>query len=92
MTKAERYLASVRALPCVLCTHLGLGCSLSSAHHIREDQGMSKRASDYLTVSLCYGHHQGPNGFHGLGRRAFERMYNLTELDLLGMTIEGMFA
>lgn len=50
------------------------------------------RASDYLTVPLCPEHHQGATGIHGLGRRAFERTYRLTELDLLAMTLEVLEA
>lgn len=51
---------------------------------------MSQRASNYLTVPLCPEHHQGATGVHGLGTKAFERLYKLTELDLLAMTIEHL--
>jgi hypothetical protein len=44
--------------------------------------------NDFLTAPLCWEHHQGSTGFHGAGQRKFERMYKLTELDLLAITLE----
>ena len=84
MTLAERqHLARVAALGCVLCRRLGLGETPATIHHIRAGQGMSQRASHFETIGLCYPHHQGDEGLHGLGRRAFERVYGVTELELL---------
>ena len=83
-------MGKVAELGCVICRHLGYGESQAEVHHIRTEQGVSVRASDYLTVPLCPEHHRGSSGIHGMGRKAFERTYNLTELDLLAMTIEGM--
>ena len=77
----------VAALGCVLCRHLGFGHSPAHVHHVREGQGMSQRASNYLTIPLCPEHHQGATGIHGLGTKAFERLYKLDELDLLALTI-----
>lgn len=37
-------------------------------------------------IPLCYEHHRGATGLHGLGKRAFEREYGLSELDLLDQT------
>lgn len=92
-TAAEgRYMGRVAALGCILCDHLGLGATPAQVHHIREGQGMSQRASNYLTVPLCPEHHQGKSGLHGLGTNAFERTYGLSELDLLAMTIERLGA
>lgn len=75
---------------CVLCRHLRLGMTPAQLHHIREGQGMSQRASDYLVIPLCQEHHTGLSGFHGLGMRAFEARYKLSELDLLAMTLERL--
>jgi len=84
MTKAERqHLSRLADLGCVLCRRLGLGETPAAIHHIREGQGMGQRASHFEAVPLCPEHHQGASGIHGLGRRAFERRYGLTELDLL---------
>lgn len=48
------------------------------------------RADDMLTVPLCPEHHAGGSGLHGMGVKAFERTYRLTELDLLAMTLEAL--
>jgi hypothetical protein len=37
---------------------------------------------------LCPEHHRGNSGIHGMGRKAFERKYSLTEEDLLRQTLE----
>lgn len=90
-TAAERrHMGRVAALDCILCDHLGLGATPAQVHHVREGQGMSQRASNYLTVALCQEHHLGGTGLHGLGTREFERRYKLTELDLLAMTISRL--
>lgn len=92
-TAAERkHMSRVAALGCILCDHLGLGATPAQVHHVREGQGMSQRASNFLTVPLCPEHHQGKSGLHGLGTNAFERTYRLSELDLLAMTIERLGA
>jgi hypothetical protein len=39
-------------------------------------------------IGLCREHHRGDTGIHGLGRKAFERKYGLTEEDLLAYTLE----
>ncbi len=90
-TAAERkHMGRVAALGCILCDHLGLGATPAQVHHVREGQGMSQRASNFLTVPLCPEHHQGSTGLHGLGTNAFERTYGLSELDLLALTLERL--
>jgi hypothetical protein len=37
---------------------------------------------------LCREHHRGDTGVHGLGRKAFERKYQVTEEQLLEYTLE----
>lgn len=92
-TAAEKlHMGRVAALGCILCDHLGLGATPAQVHHVREDQGVSQRASNYLTVPMCAEHHAGKTGLHGLGTRAFERTYGLSELDLLALTIERLEA
>jgi hypothetical protein len=39
-------------------------------------------------IGLCREHHRGDTGIHGLGRKAFEKKYELTEEDLLEKTQE----
>lgn len=47
---------------------------------------MAQRNGDEMAIGLCPEHHRGNTGYHGLGRRAFERMYGVTELDLLAIS------
>lgn len=84
MTKAEQqHLSRVAALGCALCRRLGYGDTPAEIHHPRTGQGMSQRASHFEAVPLCFWHHRGGDGLHGLGRRAFERVYGVTEAELL---------
>lgn len=85
-TKAIRqYHDAVASLGCVLCDRLGQGRPPATIHHIREGQGMSQRASDWLVIPLCPACHQGDCGIHG--DRTFLRIANCSELDLLADTI-----
>ena len=79
--KNKNYLGWVAQQNCVLCGAVGVHC-----HHIREGQGMSQRASDYLAIPLCPDCHQGPQGLHG--DRSLFMVYKVTELDLLARTIK----
>ena len=84
VTKAERqHLSRLAELGCVLCIRLGYYATPAEIHHIRDGQGMSQRASHFDAVPLCVAHHRGDDGLHGLGRRAFERVYGVTEAELL---------
>lgn len=88
--KAEqRHLTRVRGLPCVLCRLLGVPQTThTTAHHIREGQGMSQRAPDMLTVALCRECHQGPQGIHG--DRTLLKIAKVSELGLLALTLEAL--
>lgn len=86
-----RYKSRVADIGCILCRHLSLGATPAQLHHPRADQGGAERASDWLVIPLCLEHHQGKSGFHGLGTRAFEVRYKLSELDLLAMTLKEVF-
>lgn len=84
MTKDEKkYLARVAELGCIICDRLGYPGTPAEIHHIRTHTGAGKRASHYDTLPLCPEHHRGNTGVHGLGRKAFERRYAITEIDLL---------
>lgn len=92
MSKAEQeHKSRVAALGCILCKHMGYGFTQAYLHHPRFSEGMGQRASDFLVIPLCYEHHQGATGLHGLGTREFERRYKLTEPMLLAMTIEALY-
>lgn len=87
MTKAEReHLSRLADLGCVLCLRLGFHGTPAEIHHPRTGQGMSQRASHFDAIPLCYSHHRGPDGFHGLGKRAFIRRYGVDEIVLLQET------
>ena len=86
-TKQEReHLSAVAEQGCILCAHLGYGKTPAEIHHLRRGMGMGQRNSNYNVIGLCPEHHRGATGYHGLGRRAFERTYGVTELDLLAMS------
>lgn len=82
------HLKRVRGVACVVCTHMGcvqLGASF--AHHV---ESVRDEVSDYATVALCYEHHQGATGVHGLSRRAFEMRYRLSDIDLVALTLRAL--
>ena len=83
MKKSEKdYMSRVAALGCVLCERLGTPGTPAEIHHPRMGVGMAMRASNFDVIPLCPEHHRGNQGIHGMGRKAFERMYGLTESDL----------
>jgi len=78
-TKAEkeRY-GKVARLGCILCWHLGYEGTPAELHHIRR----GGRRDNAPVIPLCPEHHRGNTGVHGLGRKAFEAKYELSEEDL----------
>jgi hypothetical protein len=82
MTGAE-YLLRVKECRCVICLHrLGVSTIPCDAHHV----GTGDERDDFATASLCYEHHRGATGVHGLHRRAFERMWEVSDVILLAWT------
>jgi Recombination enhancement, RecA-dependent nuclease len=76
----------VHGLPCVVCfLQTGKRVYGVEAHHLESDRD---DLSDWLEVPLCRDHHQGPNGVHGLHRRAFYTRYKLDDLALIAGTIK----
>jgi hypothetical protein len=87
--KDKHYMGLVGMQLCILCTELGMQQKgRTYLHHIREGQGMSQRASNFLVIPLCYDCHQGPVGIHGT--KALMAVAKVSELDLLALTIERM--
>ncbi len=85
--RAEKaYMQRAADLGCILCIHLGLGATPAEIHHPRTGTGMGRRAAHTQGIPLCPEHHRGDTGLHGLGRRAFEQEYELTEADLVRLT------
>jgi hypothetical protein len=90
-TAAEReHLKFLHTFPCMVCASgfAASGGGQIEVHHPRDDQGAAQRASDWLGIPLCWGHHQGPHGIHGLGTRGFYTRYRLEESDLVALTVE----
>ena len=85
MTKDEKkYLSKVADLGCIICHRLGYTGTPAEIHHIRGiNLGMGVRNSHYQTLPLCPMHHRGNDGYHGMGRKAFERKYQTNESELL---------
>ena len=90
--KGRRHMGRVARVPCVLCAHLGLGESPAIVHHMKLGTGASDRASDFLTIALCPEHHVGKSGVHTLKEKGLRLCYNLSEIDLLAMTLEALEA
>lgn len=89
-TEAEReYMGRVARLGCVVCRLLGFGATPAQVHHIRTGQGGAQRAGNYCVLPLCEPHHTGPRGIHG--DRACLRQLNMTEMDLLDITIGDVY-
>lgn len=89
--REKRHLNRLADLGCIVCRNLGYGKTPAEIHHVREDQGLSQRASHFLAIPLCAPHHR--TGGHGValhaGQEAFERLYG-AELDLLAQTLEAI--
>ena len=80
-TAAEsRYMGIVADLGCLI--HPG---TPALVHHIREGQGTSMRASNYLVIPLCPECHVGAFSIHK-SPREFQNIHG-SELDLLAETI-----
>lgn len=84
MTKAERaHLSRLADMGCILCRRLGYPGTPAEIHHVRTGTGAGRRASHFDAIPLCPEHHRGNTGLHGMGRKAFERNYDVTEIELL---------
>ena len=84
MTKAEaQHKAKMAGIGCMLCRRLYGPHEPGPVelHHLRTG-GWGKGGYKTL-IPLCREHHQGSTGVHGMGTKAFERHYGLTQQDLL---------
>ncbi len=89
MTRAEKdHKQRLADMPCAICVrihgaHEGGGVTL---HHLRSG-GWGK--GDYKTlIPLCHFHHQGAEGIHTMGTKAWERHFGVTQQELLTNTLE----
>jgi len=77
ITKKQcEHLAWVKEQPCVVCGSR----DQVAAHHCGIKMGMAK--NHMQAIPLCFDHHQGKNGFHTLGRKAFAKRFG-SEAELL---------
>ena len=84
MTKSEkeRY-RKIAELGCSLCRHQGNEGTPCEIHHIRR----TGKRSNAPVIGLCPYHHRGSNtSIHGMGRKQFEIVYQITEEELLEQT------
>jgi hypothetical protein len=83
-TKLEKeHYRKVAELGCALCRHQGNEGTPAELHHIRR----AGKRSDAPVIPLCPYHHRGSNtSIHGMGRKLFERTYQITEEELLVQT------
>ena len=87
MNKEDRaYLSKVAALGCAICRRIGYRDTPAEVHHQRTGIGVANRASHRKTIPLCPYHHRGNEGIHGMGRKAWERHFGVTEVDLVEET------
>lgn len=87
MSKAmEAYKSRVFALGCAICRRVHWVNTPPQLHHQRTGTGAGRRASDSQIIPLCERHHTGAEGLHGMGRKAWERKFGVTELELVAET------
>ena len=78
----EKY-RKIAELGCSLCRHQGNEGTPCEIHHIRRGGVRSNSP----VIGLCPFHHRGSNtSIHGMGRKRFEKEYNITEEQLLEQT------
>lgn len=78
------------SMPCVVLRRGG-GCNgRVELHHVAEGSGLR---DDWALVPLCAEHHRGRAGLHGMGGKAFIRLYRPpgdSEYGLLVWLLEDM--
>lgn len=83
----KKHATNLVDIGCICCSIMDVPQSTrTEIHHIREGQGKSQRAGDYLTVPLCADCHRGKHGVHG--DKQYLRIIKMTELDLLNETLK----
>lgn len=85
MKKAEKeHLKKVAELGCIVCANMGYHGAPAEIHHVRFNQGLAQRASNFDVIPLCFMHHRGGGyrvAIHA-GKKAFEARFG-TEQQLL---------
>lgn len=86
----RRHMDRVAQLGCIVCRRMGIFTPLVELHHPRKGTGMGQRAAHKDVLPLCYEHHRGNTGVHGLGTKGFEKHYGFSEADLLTDVAEAL--
>lgn len=72
----KAYHDHVRSLPCLVCG------KQSALHHVISNGFKQITKNHMLCVPLCYEHHQGDKGYHGLGSHdLFMKHYRIHTFD-----------
>ena len=77
----------INQMGCVICS---MPCEI---HHLKGHEfgtGMSLKAGDRFTIGLCTNHHRGLQGFHSIGKRTWEEMFETQQyyLDVVDAYLE----
>lgn len=89
-TAKSRWRASLVSLGCVVGNRHGNCSGRVELHHVAEGSGIR---NDWSLTPLCEEHHRGQSGLHGMGSKAFIRLYRPpgdSEFGLLVWLIEDM--
>jgi hypothetical protein len=88
MTPGQKHMQRVAQLGaewgCVVCAS-----PMAHVHHLLADRTPGRKASDWLTVPLCYDCHVGTGGIHGT--RQDWKMRKLSETQALAKTLEALY-
>lgn len=80
----KAHYSALSSFGCILCYHLGHQGTPAEIHHIRRH---GQPRDDAPVIPLCPYHHRGSKGVHGLGKKRFPKYYNITEEELLALTL-----
>ena len=79
--EGKRRMGKVAQLDCAICRRLGFPGSQAEVHHVRTGTGAGRRGDGL--IPLCPLHHRlGNDALHVMGRKAWERNFGVTELEL----------
>lgn len=79
----KQHMGVVARTGCVICLEYFNVHTPCQVHHVGEG---SEPRNDHMTAGLCMEHHTGSTGIHGMGVKAFCRLWRLSsEYSLLGL-------
>lgn len=81
----KRHMGRVAGVGCIACKLFGFGEVAGQVHHIREGR---QARNDFLTIGLCYEHHQGDAGIHKAHDELLRRIGVSSEFDLLAEVLQ----